>query len=51
MTVATSGAAKAVLTVALCPEPLFTAITGTAAVFVRLKFAGAATPLTLAVTV
>ena len=40
VTRATSGFANAVLIVALCPDPLDTAITGTgAAVFVRLKFA------------
>ena len=51
-TVATSGAANAVLTVALCAVPLVAAIvSGAEAVFVRLKLAGVATPLTEAVTV
>jgi hypothetical protein len=50
-TVATSGFANAVLTVALCPDPLVAVIvtTGTAA-FVRLKLAGAVAPVTEAVT-
>ncbi len=50
-TVATNGEAKAVSTAALCPEPLVTVTdAGTPAVFVRLKFAGVPTPVTVAAT-
>jgi hypothetical protein len=52
VTVATSGAAKAVLTAALCGVPLVAAIvSGAVAVLVRLKLAGAAIPVAVAVTV
>jgi hypothetical protein len=52
VTVTTSGAANAALTVALCGVPLVAVIDTTAPVmFVRLKLAGAATPATVAVTV
>jgi hypothetical protein len=50
-TVATSGAANAVLTAALCPDPLVAAIDAAAAVFVRLKLAGVDVPVAEAVTV
>src|SRR5437667_317470 len=51
-TVATSGAANAVLIVALCGVPLVAVMLAAApAVFVSEKFAGVATPATLAVTV
>jgi hypothetical protein len=50
VTVATKGAAKAVLIVALCPEPLVTAtFVGVPDVFVREKFAEVA-PVALATT-
>jgi hypothetical protein len=50
-TVATSGAANAVLTWALCGVPLVAVIDAAApAVFVRLKLAGVAAPVTAAVT-
>jgi hypothetical protein len=52
VTVATKGAAKAVLIVALCPDPLVTTTFAAApALFVSEKFAGLATPATDAVTV
>jgi hypothetical protein len=52
LTVATSGAANAVLTAALCDDPLVTAIdAGAPGLFVSEKFAVAVTPATLAVTV
>jgi hypothetical protein len=51
VTVATSGAANAALTVALCGVPLVAVIDITAPVmFVKLKLAGVATPVTEAVT-
>jgi len=51
-TVATRGAANAVLIVALCGVPLVAVmLAGVPAVFVREKFAGATTPATVAVTV
>src|SRR5207253_498741 len=51
-TVTTSGAAKAVLTVALCGEPDATTMLPAApAVLVRLKEAGVPTPVVEAVTV
>src|SRR5579863_6140118 len=51
-TVATSGAAKAAPTAALCPDPLVGVIDAAApAVLVRLKLAGVDTPATDAVTV
>jgi hypothetical protein len=51
-TVATSGAAKAVPTGALCGVPLVAAIDAAApAVFVRLKLAGVDVPVAEAVTV
>ena len=50
VTVATSGAANAVLIVALCPEPLVTAtFAGGAPTFVNAKFAEVA-PVALATT-
>ncbi len=51
-TVATSGAANAVLVAALCGVPLVAVIEAAApAVLVRLKLAGVDTPVTAAVTV
>src|SRR5207249_1852362 len=51
-TVASSEAAKLVLTVALCPEPLATAMLAAApAVLVSVKRAGVLTPAVVAVTV
>jgi hypothetical protein len=51
-TVATRGAANAVLIVALCGVPLVAVIdAGAPTVFVRLKLAGVDTPATVAVTV
>jgi hypothetical protein len=52
VTVATNAAANAVLIVAFCPDPLV-AVTFAAApaLFVSEKFAGVATPATVAVTV
>jgi hypothetical protein len=51
VTVATSGFANAVLTVALCPPPLVAARFAAApAVFVRLKLAGVVAPVAVAVT-
>jgi len=51
-TVATSGAPKAVLIAVLCGVPLVAVILAAApAVLVNEKFAGAATPATVAVTV
>jgi len=50
-TVATSGAANAALTAALCPDPLVAVIVAAVpAVFVRLKLAVVDTPETEAVT-
>jgi hypothetical protein len=52
VTVATRGAANAVLTIALCGVPLVAVIVSTAApVFVRLKSAPGVTPTAVAVTV
>jgi hypothetical protein len=52
VTVATSGAAKAVLTTAVCGVPLVAVIVSPElAVFVRLKLAVLDTPATVAVTV
>ena len=52
LTVATSGAANTVPSVALCPPPLVGAILlGGPGVLVKAKFAGVATPPTVAVTV
>jgi len=52
LTVATRGAAKAVLMVALCGVPLVAAIEAAGpGLFVSEKFAGLATPATVAVTV
>ncbi len=55
LTAAVSRVPKLVFTVALCEVPplaaMFAAGPGAAAVFVRLKFAGVATPATVAVTV
>jgi hypothetical protein len=52
LTVATRGAANAVLIVALCGVPLVAVTLAAApAVFVSEKFAGVATPATVAVTV
>jgi hypothetical protein len=50
VTVATRGAANAVLTTALCGVPLVAVIVS-AAVFVRLKLAAVETPTAVAVTV
>ena len=51
-TVATSGAANAVLTVVFCDVPLVAAIEAAPpALLVSMKFAGAATPATVAITV
>jgi len=51
LTVATNGAAKAVLMVTLCGVPLVAEMfAGMPAVLVKEKFAGAATPATVAVT-
>ena len=51
VTVATSGAANAVLTIALCGVPLVAAIaSGAGVVFVRAKLAPAVTPGTVATT-
>jgi hypothetical protein len=51
-TVATNGAANAVLTVVLCGVPLVAVIeAGAPTVFVRLKLAAVDTPATVAVTV
>jgi len=52
VTVATNGAAKAVLMVVVCPDPLVAAMDAAGpAVFVNAKFAGVATPGAAAVTV
>src|SRR5208337_1285931 len=50
-TCAPSGAPKAVLIAALCPDPLGHVSSAAADVFVSMKSAGAATPATVAVTV
>jgi hypothetical protein len=52
VTVVTKGAPNAVLIAALCPDPLVTAtLAADPALFVSEKFAGVATPATVAVTV